>query len=455
MRTTVFALVLAAGVVAGCGGGAKSPDATATPALGTLTATASLPSEPTANATPTPPSPETRPAGPLLRIGEPVPLPAGLVVYSIDGTWEGPTAAIRRTFRTPSGEVVSEPLLESVFTGDASTVRGITSMGMSLDRRQLAAGLCHGYCYGDISPVTIVRSFDGGVTWDTLKTIEPTGGVHGVTNEFVLAVRSDGQQDRASFALRGVSESPWSPPATWVDGFNAVDTPEGLVLYVNLKDRVELIRFDGTTVATIRPTGMGASSSSQAIAGHGDGLVLFTITHDREWSGTLTITQVSEPANERVFPFTKESGVDGFWPAAWLSPTTVLGRGSFQRSRVGAEDPNWTTGLPAILDITTGVVSPIAEFMSFAPGKAGGPVPFAVATGTFARVAGAGDCLNVRAEPATAAAIVGCFADRVFLRKGEGEVAAGGRTWLAVETPDGRLGWAAAEFLELATRPSP
>jgi len=64
------------------------------------------------------------------------------------------------------------------------------------------------------------------------------------------------------------------------------------------------------------------------------------------------------------------------------------------------------------------------------------------------RVATGDDCLNVRTEPSTTAASLGCFADGVLLGlRGDGPppVVAG---WLPVVTPALEPGWVAEEFVE-------
>jgi hypothetical protein len=75
------------------------------------------------------------------------------------------------------------------------------------------------------------------------------------------------------------------------------------------------------------------------------------------------------------------------------------------------------------------------------------PSAVLVNLGRFARVAGAGDCLNVRTTPGATAEVLGCYADGVLLGTNGETVTAEGRTWLSVRTPDGRNGVAAAEFL--------
>jgi len=102
----------------------------------------------------------------------------------------------------------------------------------------------------------------------------------------------------------------------------------------------------------------------------------------------------------------------------------------------------------AIINLDTATIHPL-------PGPSfnltGNQNPYAVHidTGPVRRVNTGGSCLNVRENPAKASLSVGCFKAGVLLRlRPETEQTADGMTWVAVETPGGRAGWAAAEFLE-------
>jgi hypothetical protein len=69
--------------------------------------------------------------------------------------------------------------------------------------------------------------------------------------------------------------------------------------------------------------------------------------------------------------------------------------------------------------------------------------------GPVRRVTTGGDCLNVRGDPAVSSTSLGCFRDGVLLHlRTETEQNADDIAWVAVESPDGSDGWAAAEFLE-------
>ena len=67
----------------------------------------------------------------------------------------------------------------------------------------------------------------------------------------------------------------------------------------------------------------------------------------------------------------------------------------------------------------------------------------------FARVAGAGDCLNLRDQPSLSARPLDCVADRVLLRIDGGVVEAEGFSWIQVRTPAGMPAWSAMQYLDL------
>jgi hypothetical protein len=102
---------------------------------------------------------------------------------------------------------------------------------------------------------------------------------------------------------------------------------------------------------------------------------------------------------------------------------------------------------PAIVDLQTGALQPLSGYFLDRAKSGDRSNILAVTTGAFARVQGAGDCLNVRATASTDGTSLGCFKDGVLLRLGGTTLEAGGRKWLAVSTPLSGSGWAAAQYL--------
>ena len=137
-------------------------------------------------------------------------------------------------------------------------------------------------------------------------------------------------------------------------------------------------------------------------------------------------------------------GDDGphlYWPFGLqqiVAPLTAL---ATEATRPGA--------LPILLNIEASTVRRFdSAIEEAAVGDYPALLPVAIATGPFLRVAtDDDDCLNVRAEPDLAAAVVACHKDGVLLAERQ-EVADRPARWLPVTTPSGREGWVAEQFVE-------
>jgi hypothetical protein len=124
-------------------------------------------------------------------------------------------------------------------------------------------------------------------------------------------------------------------------------------------------------------------------------------------------------------------------------PRPVIGLGSHLLVRV-----DWADGVsegvaPAIFDPATGQVHVIAEMKESYVGNH----VLAATEGPFLRVNTPGDCLNIRASIGLDAPVLTCAADGVLLEDRQDVWERDGVTWLAVSTPEGEPGWAAAEYL--------
>jgi hypothetical protein len=201
-------------------------------------------------------------------------------------------------------------------------------------------------------------------------------------------------------------------------------------------------------VTATLPPSIG-SLSLQPSASRGDGLLALQWDSRRtNDSSAGSFLGFLDPATARFREVYETRAADGLGPISiggWLSPTLAIGRVVLEESLyLPARGPSRTVGVPALIDLDRGTVAPIAEFLQTLLGKGGGPVPISVSTGPFARIRGAGGCLDVRSEPSTDAPVLGCYAGRVLLPLREGT----SEGWLPVTTPDGREGWAAAYYLE-------
>lgn len=101
----------------------------------------------------------------------------------------------------------------------------------------------------------------------------------------------------------------------------------------------------------------------------------------------------------------------------------------------------------ALVDPKSGAVHPITELAGCGQFQRHQFVNAIVARPTV-RVNTPDDCLNLRAEPTTTAATLGCFADGVLLPRSTEGAPAAAPGWLQVLTPDRKSsGWVAEEFV--------
>ena len=133
-----------------------------------------------------------------------------------------------------------------------------------------------------------------------------------------------------------------------------------------------------------------------------------------------------------------------------MSPTLLLGVAERNyKSTLNVPTPHELGEIsrdPVVVDLEVGSVSPIAgltprQEYSFLESRL-------LLRGEFLEVATGGDCLNVREGASAASASLACYPDGVLLKDLGESAELDGVTWLKVATPDGREGWASAEFLE-------
>jgi hypothetical protein len=462
-RLAFLALTIAA-VAAACGGGSDRPTPTPDP---------TQPAFVTATPAPPEPSPTQRPTGvptatptpftvdgilPVtLRPGAPVPFPDDVAIDAYDGVWEGPSQALRRYYRDPSGELRIDNLIVSMYADEEDESRGFVGVVFGANASELAAGLCHGFCYGGWQPVTVIKSRDGGMTWAEVGVVAEGGWdtVAGIAGGDVL-VRSvvGGLLTNARpLTLAGLQEPLDYPPAVEPDAKVIVWTLRGQssVLGLGIDERT-LWNLDGSDTdfftIPLPPSAEVDGWDIRFVDGrNAEELVV-------RWSfggstGYLGFVDVRTQQFRDAYRWERSYGVSGVRVTQWLTETSAIGYARFDLGGyVSTSGDDTQKGVPAMIDFEAGIVSPIAEFLALSVGKAGGPRPVSAETGPFARVTAGDTCLNVRSEPATDAAVLGCYADAVLLRTTLETTEAGGRTWLAITTPTGESGWAAAEFLE-------
>jgi hypothetical protein len=389
-----------------------------------------------------------------LTVGPPVPLPGGFVFYEVQASWEGPAGAVQRAYRDATGAVRVDVLYQTrlVFPNSGPA---IASAAATPDGGVLAIGVCQGFCYGETGPITVISSTDGGMTWDEFGGALPNNAVVGASPGLVLLRSREGidSLQPGGTQTRLASAPEWQPSVLLVPG-----SPP-LVL-VRGDDRVTLNRTDGSLFARPSlPRGAQVEAFTRTPAGRPDKEV-----YEVDWSfpeplsstGRIRYSGFMDGRSGTFRAVFRWDPTVYVFPSGghWLTATRELRVMAFPITLFGDRFANRQSGevyLPAVVDFEDGTISPILEHFAdnITGDKTGAPGVLAIASGTFARVTTGADCLNVREQPAKASPGLGCFKDGVLLRlRSQPEQSADGITWVAVETPDGRPGWASAEFLE-------
>lgn len=449
MKTLVAVAAGVALVLVACSGGSPAPEhATVPAATGVTSATLSASPSPAPSIIPV-----AIPAATPLVAGAPVPLPKGVVVYALDSAWEGPSAALRRYYTDSAGSLVIDDLFVSDY---GERPRALAGMAVG-PRGEIAAALCHGWCYGSPLPVTFVRSDDGGVTWRDVITVESGGGRLAAIDGDTLWIRGIEPSDPSALWRVTVGQEPQrvsTPPQVKADASVFAGFVNGEVLLAAAGEDERTLRSlsSGEILVTVP---LPASIQWLTLLGFARGtadpefMVAWRMPGDApEEDFYLGFLNLSTGTFSRTYVLRQQAGLGFAVVGGEIAAMAAIGRAAFDAADYLHGQASWFRGTVATFDWERARVSPVQDFVANLAGKSGGPVPRYVTAGPFARVVRGDDCLNVRTEPAAAADILGCFADGVLLPLREGAVA-GSQAWLPVRTPDGRNGWAAAEFLHM------
>ncbi len=362
--------------------------------------------------------------------------------YASDGSW----GHLRRAYTDASGQLHRDEVFAPL-----EALGEVYTVAADLDRQEFIVGVCtKGTClnpsWADAdSENRVYRSLDGGVSWSEYGSLPRNSYLFGSPLDKGAMTVTYAPDAPASYWLFPSGEAVAQPvadarPITVAGQLVWLDTAAG-----------RYVSTDGSRTLWKSP---GALVSGEFFESQGG--MRFV-----EWRPDTGKPYEVQPFNHyfgvidlggKLQRALSIAGNIDIRANAAISPTVLIGNAGI------AVNGELSTGIPdhfqvALIDLATGQIHPIPEVSAglagFSAGKNEHAFVSGATTGTFARVNTGGDCLNVREQPATTATSLACFKDGVLLRLGaEPERTDGATTWLSVSTPDGRAGWASAEFLQ-------
>jgi hypothetical protein len=463
--TAVFALVLY--LAYGGSGGDSQGSPTPSP-LVAASATARPDITPPVTTTPAPdfPLPAALDGTSVMELvqGPPIELPESVALIIETGCWQcdGPSTGLKRVYRNPAGQIISEVLLDPAALGyvDADGYsQGLVGFDATDDGSWIVAGVCSaGYCGHLGTPsadarTVILESRDGGVTWTQMAELQGAYRVEGVlhpvgepsdvilSGPFPTGDEAGIFQTKFSYLSTGEAltapaastQSTWPVVAPdddllWQSGSGVLLDADGDVV-INLEPRGSIGR---PLVADLNRTRWGIPWVMDV--GNGPSPHYLTLT-DRTWQVIRTL------ASEGYVSYGPGARGDEIYGNAEVDPALL---GDL------LPEPGFTF-LPVQVKVNDGVFYPILDPFTGKEFLFGRNRVVAVKTGPFAQVTGVeGSCLNIRIAPSLDADVLDCVADGVLLQRNgiaPANSSAGG-DWLEVSAPDGSSGYAAAEYLE-------
>lgn len=434
----VVVLAVVAGVVWVTLREAGGDEAAGTPAA-TTTAVAAIP----------PATPPPGPADPggggsdTLLILPPTPPLADTVFYTVTGCYQcdGPDVELVRHVVDGNGNMVSEV----VFGPGHPSAGGLTprTYGVSPYGTTFAVSVCdQEYCggemfgYYDTTWFYVLVSRDGGISWQS--AFEHYGGFVSVvdvadTGDVLLSVETPVQSGAAGptqlYVLRGSdahllerpSEGAWPRFA------------QGQVAWLDFEQN-RITDSNGNVLLAPDLDPDARMTAAASLPGN-------------QWVVSWTQLNSSQTPGQYVGIFRADGSIERYWVQEPTLRFNVIRDHEFVFANISMSDPAGQTYMtPALWKLISGGVRPIEH--AFFEQNLGRNRFVAFMSGPHLRVANTGDCLNVREQPGTSAPVIACYHDGVLLRDRGESREADGATWLAVATPDGRPGWASAEFLE-------
>jgi hypothetical protein len=456
MTRLLLATLFSLAVVSACGNDEPEQNTSATPVPETAS--------PTASTSPKT-SPSATPADQVeLIAGEDTPFPNDMALTIETGCWgcEGGPHSLVRLYRDSTNTIRSETILDPAALGyprrkatapDGSTFEygpGINGLAVVPDASLMAVSMCivGGCDAGGLgtwqadSLSVILRSTDGGVTWEEIGRGGPALSVVGLlSGDQVLTMNY--LEPLAGIEFRTYPENQVIERPSGASDYPPVETISGEPLWRTTDGG--LLRADGSTFIPARDgLRAGWRILGDLTPDKGSFLLSVDIFQDGASSYGLERYEMTgeTPSRQRLF-VTPQLIVPGWWsPKDGLAVVTI---------DVPPPPEYLGVPVPALLDLETGEYHLIKD--PFVPNERpyqpyGRSLVDAVQIGPFARIVNTGSCLRIRAEPSLSAQSLDCLADGVLLQHTGETREADGATWLSVVTPGRRQGWASTAFLE-------
>ncbi|UCH86649.1 MAG: SH3 domain-containing protein [Dehalococcoidia bacterium] len=401
-----------------------------------------------------------------LRVGEETELPDNAALVIETGCWgcDGPAESFLRVYRDPSGHIRTDtlltiddlglpPRLVTTAEGMQEEPPSITGFATRPDGSEMVVSVCvREFCgsggldaWSPNSKTAFFRSTDGGVTWQEFGELDVGSSVIGFVREGVVLVSSwQAEMAPAYFSLFPSGETVQTPSG--VTSWWAFPLPGGDLLWP--ADDGRLLHSDGSVFAVV-PTDPWRLSWVPRI-NHDPTGTRFTL----EW----VLDNAGSPSYQvrhYIGIFRTDSRLEQAFSLSellfvgpWSGPD-LLGNIAISASQLTTPIPQSFAGtLPTLIDLDAGLIHPITDPFLGSDWKGGRSLVRAVFLGPFARVVDTGSCLNVRAEPGSAAEVLACAADGVLLRDMGETQETDGMTWLRVVTPAGVEGWVSRQYLQ-------
>lgn len=386
----------------------------------------------------------------VLTPGLPEPPPPNTALFVVTGCWQcdGPDETLQRHVTDAAGKLTTTTLLENGKGPLAGWTIG--EIKASPDGKLVAAKVCDiGYCgpLGSEMPLAtqrVIWSADGGLTWtEAWRGTAYRAFIQGMTAAGVVIHYIDrstgGYTDHYAVVSttgdrRHAATRELAPPSTYAFPLQPVLLSDGHVFWIAMDENGlmvgNLLAEDGSKIPTALPGG------ASAVRGGG-------LPDGRFW----LLWQETLPPRLLFGVFDLNGRVHASYQldAAFRVDLALATAGVGNLALQGGQ--YLSSSLPLLLELA----NPPKVLVIGAPfgSKFGGRNRLiAATTGPFARVKTGPDCLNVREQPSKSSTSLGCFADGVLFRmRGEPDRNADAMTWVAVETPDARPGWASADYL--------